>query len=57
MTIATHLKEEHLIGVTYMFTGLVFYHRGVTWWHAGTQGAGEGAESLNILTCRQWIVV
>ena len=41
MTMATLIKEKHLIGVACIFKGLVSYH-GTRWWHAG---AVERAES------------
>ena len=41
MTTATFIKEKHLIGVTYIFRGLVHCHRGTTWWRAGRHGAEE----------------
>ena len=41
MTTATLIKEKHLIGVASIFTRLVHYHHGVTWWHASRHGAGE----------------
>ena len=39
-------KRKHLIVVAASsFRGLVYYHRGRTWQHAGRHGAGEGAGS------------
>ena len=38
-------KGKHLIGVAHIFRGLIHYHHGETWWHAGRHGAGEGTES------------
>ena len=43
-------KGKYLIGVTYIFGGLVHCHHGVTWWRAGRHGAGEVSY---ILTCGQ----
>lgn len=41
MTMVILNKENHLIGVGYIFKGLIHYNRGPTWWHAGTHGIGE----------------
>ena len=39
-------KGNYLVGVAYLkFRGLVHYHHGGTWWHAGRHGAGDVAES------------
>ena len=54
MTVTALKKKEHLIGVVYIFRGLVHYHRGAAWWYADRHSAGEGAESQPcILTHRQ----
>ena len=52
MTSATLTKEKHLIGVAYIFRGLVHYHHGVTRWqsadtvlkvlHLDLQATGSG---------------
>ena len=44
MTMTTLKKDKHLTGVVYVFRGLVHYHHGTTWWHAGVHGAEKGAE-------------
>ena len=44
MTMATLIKEKHLVGVAYIFRDLVQSHLGGTWWLAGRQDAGEAAE-------------
>ena len=45
MTATILMKEKHLIGVAYVFRGLVHYYHGVTWWRADRHGAGEVSES------------
>ena len=46
MTMASLIKEKHLIEVTYILRGLIRYHHGVTWWRTGRHGARERAEVL-----------
>ena len=38
-------RGKHLIGMAHVFRGLVHYHHGATWWHAGRHGTGEEAEN------------
>ena len=58
MTTATLIKENiSLEWLTQQFRGLVHYHHGRIWQHAGRDGAGERAESSYILTCRKQEVV
>ena len=45
MTTVTLIKEKHLIGVAYIFRGLVYCHLGVNWWRAVRHGARGGAEN------------
>ena len=55
MTKATLIKEKHLIGVTYIWRGLVHYHHGAAWWHAGRHGAREAKSPVTWLAGkRKW---
>ena len=44
MITATLTNEKLLIGLAYIFRGLVYYLHGATWWCVGRHGAEEVAE-------------
>lgn len=41
MTMAILKTDNYLIGVYYIFRGLVHFYNGATWWHVGRHSPGE----------------